>query len=98
MLYMCVQVKKMSHMFRDVPLFNQPLSSWDTSKVTDMSFMFLGASAFNHPLNTWNTDSVRDRKEENQIERKQCDVDRLFLLVFSIAPRHILYVPFGRVV
>ena len=30
-----------------------PISSWNTSKVTDMSGMFAGASSFNQPLGDW---------------------------------------------
>ena len=41
--------------------FNQSISSWDTSNVTDMTYMF-GNSQFNQPINTngnsWNTSKV----------------------------------------
>ena len=40
--------------------FNQDISSWNTSKVTDMSHMFSGATAFNQPLNTWDVSNVTD--------------------------------------
>jgi surface protein len=35
----------MSWMFKEADLFNQDLSNWDTSKVTNMSRMFKGANS-----------------------------------------------------
>lgn len=40
--------------------FNQDISSWNTSNVTDMSHMFSGATVFNQPLNTWDVSNVTD--------------------------------------
>ena len=40
--------------------FNQDISSWNTSNVTDMSWLFAGARYFNKPLNTWDTSKVTD--------------------------------------
>ena len=40
--------------------FNQDISNWNTSKVTDMSHMFSGATVFNQPLNTWDVSNVTD--------------------------------------
>ena len=39
-------------------MFNQDISHWDTSKVTDMSDMFSGASVFNQNISNWNTSNV----------------------------------------
>jgi surface protein len=56
----------MSGMFSYTTAFNQKISSWNTSNVTNMSFMFQGAESFNNgeltntgqnPLN-WNTSSL----------------------------------------
>ena len=44
--------------FRNAKSFNQDLSNWNVSKVTNMGFLFEGATAFNQPLNSWNTSSV----------------------------------------
>jgi len=38
-------------MFDGASSFNQSLSSWDVSSVTDMSWMFDGASSFNVSIN-----------------------------------------------
>jgi surface protein len=44
--------------------FNQDLSSWDTSNVTDMSFIFYneggGIHTFNQDLSSWDTSNVTD--------------------------------------
>ena len=38
--------------------FNQDLSMWDVSAVTDMGGMFSDASAFNQGLSTWDVSAV----------------------------------------
>lgn len=38
--------------------FNQDLSHWDVSNVTDMTNMFVSASSFNQPLNSWDVSNV----------------------------------------
>eukprot|EP00971_Amphidinium_carterae_P343858 6483887-Amphidinium_carterae.1 len=35
-----------------------PISSWDTSRVTDMSFLFVPFETFNSPIGGWNTTRV----------------------------------------
>jgi len=47
-------------MFYKVHEFNQPLKTWNTSKVTDMCYMFCGALKFNQPIGSWDTSQVRD--------------------------------------
>jgi len=43
----------MSVMFQNAEAFNQDISSWDVSNVTDMNSMFWYASSFNRDLSNW---------------------------------------------
>ena len=40
--------------------FNNDISGWDTSSITNMSHMFQGASAFNQPLDNWDVSKVTE--------------------------------------
>ena len=40
--------------------FNQDISSWDVSNVTDMNAIFSGATSFNQPIGDWDTSNVTD--------------------------------------
>ena len=60
----CVKnVKDMSWLFSDMDTFNENISDWNTSSVTDMNSMFYslcGASLFNGDLSNFDTSSVTD--------------------------------------
>jgi surface protein len=40
--------------------FNQDISSWDVSNVSDMSYMYSSASSFNQDISNWNVSSVQN--------------------------------------
>mmetsp|Transcript_18700 Transcript_18700/g.22836 ORF Transcript_18700/g.22836 Transcript_18700/m.22836 type:complete len:166 (+) Transcript_18700:687-1184(+) len=50
----------MSGMFYGADLFNQDISSWDVSEVTDMSSIFERATRFNQDISSWDTSRVTD--------------------------------------
>ncbi len=42
--------------------FNQDISNWNTSNITNMSQMFLNSKSFNQPIGVWDVSSVRNMK------------------------------------
>jgi surface protein len=50
----------MRYMFSSNDNFNEDISAWDVSNVTDMTSMFYYATAFNQPLNSWDVSSVTE--------------------------------------
>jgi surface protein len=48
----------MGSMFADAILFNQPLSGWNVSNVTDMNSMFANVTSFNQNIGSWDVSNV----------------------------------------
>ena len=53
-------VKSTQYMFQNCDEFNQDLSTWDVSNVTDMKGMFKDCEYFNQSISLWNTANVTD--------------------------------------
>ena len=55
-------IEDMSYLFYHEKLwkFNEPIGSWNVSKVTNMRCMFSGAAAFNQDIGSWNVSEVTD--------------------------------------
>ena len=52
-------ITDMSYMFYNTT-FNEDISSWNVSTVTDMSYMFNTADAFNQDISSWDVSNVTD--------------------------------------
>lgn len=50
-------------MFRNNPAFNQDISQWNVSAVTNMNLMFFNAVTFNQDLSGWDVSNVTSRFE-----------------------------------
>ena len=54
----CLTAKICWNLFEENQTFNEDISGWNVSNVTDMRIMFYNARAFNQPLNDWDTSKV----------------------------------------
>jgi surface protein len=48
----------MASMFNNADAFNQDISSWNVSSVTDMNNMFDNTDGFNQDISSWNVNNV----------------------------------------
>ena len=51
----------MRGMFFEFKKFNQDISTWDVSNVTDMNYMFAGCEKFNQDISKWDVSKVKNR-------------------------------------
>ncbi|MEI7133128.1 BspA family leucine-rich repeat surface protein, partial [Mycoplasmopsis bovis] len=57
--------------------FNQNISNWNTSNVTDMTSMFWGATNFNQDLNSWNVEKVTSMQNMfSETKKFNSDLDK----------------------
>ena len=61
----------MQGMFHKCEAFNQDISSWDVSNVTNMNRMFWGCNKFNQDISRWDVSNV---KKMNNIF-KDCSIE-----------------------
>merc|ERR1719174_2171065 len=47
-------------MFNGATAFNDDISNWDVSRVTDMKYMLKGATSFNIDISNWDVSRVTD--------------------------------------
>ena len=61
-------------MFFNCEFFNQDISKWDVSSVTDMSEMFYRCFKFNKDISKWNVSNV----DKNKYMFKDCPIEEKY--------------------
>ena len=59
--WVTTSIKNMSYLFNDQITFNDDISNWDVSNVTDMEYMFYG-TPFNQLIGGWDVSSVTNMR------------------------------------
>jgi surface protein len=76
-------------MFEGADSFNQNISGWDVSRVTDMRAMFYGAESFNQNISSWDVSRVTDMEDmffgaDDLSDNNKCSIHNSF--TFSLNP------------
>ena len=59
----------MNHIFRYATKFDQDVSEWDVSNVTNMSYMFYEASSFNQDVSGTKVDGMFEKAELHVLQQ-----------------------------
>jgi surface protein len=83
--FITLKVTDMAFMFRGCSVFDNPLTTFNTSNVTTMNAMFEDCSKFNQPLNTFDTRKVTNMTNMFRNSNAMTDTNYLTLQNWNIS-------------